>query len=138
MSDPTDFDPTSTPVDVTPDAGDGHVSRPAGVPVFETKRHPYRGLFAAIPLALGVVIILIVTKTIELSLTPMIAAFVIVLVLGTLWGTFGPASKPKGAPPAEPSPPTRQPTRQPTFSPPEPGTPESPSTKSTDWSAPPS
>lgn len=131
MSDPTANDPIGgEPIDVTPDAGAGHATQSPSVPVFETRRHPYRGLFAAIPLALGIVIILLVTKTIELSLTSMIAVFVIVVVLGTLWGAFGPASKPKGMPPAEPHTPAS------TFETPPPGSPDHPATKTTDWSAP--
>lgn len=136
MSDPTtptdDFGSES--VDVTPDAGAGHATQPSAVPVFETKRHPFRGFFAAIPLAIGVVIILLVTKTIELSLTPMIAVFVIVLVLGTLWGAFGPASKPTSMPPAEPTPPNAPGEAQ--FRAPGPTTHDDPPPPPTDWSAP--
>jgi hypothetical protein len=63
-------------------------------------RHPVRAFFWSIPFALGIVLILIVTKTIELSLVTMIVIFVVLMVLGTLWGAFGPARKPKGPPPA--------------------------------------
>ena len=134
MSEHGNFDP-SAPVDVTPDgAAGGAPGGPApATPMYETRRHPFRGLLAAIPLAIGVTIILLVTKTISLSITGIIATMVIVLVLGTLWGTFGPASKPKGLPP---EPPTAPQPPQPQVSTPEPGTPASPSTESTDWSAP--
>lgn len=63
------------------------------------RRRPAVAVLAALPLALGVAVILFVTKVIELSLVAAIVVVVIVLVLGGLWGAFGPARPPKGEPP---------------------------------------
>lgn len=68
-------------------------------PDSELHRHPVRGCCWSLLLGLGVALILVVTKVIELALVPLIVVVATVLVVGTLWGAYGPARAPTGPPP---------------------------------------
>lgn len=96
-SPPSTGPPSTGPASTGPAAASGTPGPDREVPLtsaMRLKRHPYRGLLAAIPLAVGIVTILLVTKVIELSLTPIVVVVVATLLVGTLWGAFGPPSSP--------------------------------------------
>lgn len=66
----------------------------------ELRRHPIRGVLWGLMTGIGLTLVLVITKVIDLDLTMMIVVTVIATLLGVLWSTVGPAKEPKGPPPA--------------------------------------
>lgn len=64
------------------------------------KRHPVRGFLWGLMFGLGLAVVLVITKVINLDLTMMIIVIVLGTLVGIVWSTFGPAKAPKGPPPA--------------------------------------
>jgi hypothetical protein len=63
------------------------------------KKHPIRGLLWGLMFGLGLTLLLVVTKVINLDLITMIIVLAAGTLVGVLWGMFGPAKSPKGPPP---------------------------------------
>jgi hypothetical protein len=63
------------------------------------RRHPIRGILWGIVMGIGLTVVLVVTKVIELDLTMMILVTAIAIVAGVLWSTLAPAKAPEGVPP---------------------------------------
>lgn len=58
-------------------------------------RKPVAGVLWGIVFGLGLALLAVNLKIIELALAPMIVVFVVGVVLGVLWSMFGPAKGPK-------------------------------------------
>ena len=66
----------------------------------ELRRHPIRGVLWGLMMGIGLTLVLVISKVIDLDLTMMIVVTVIAMLAGVLWSTVGPAKQPKGPPPA--------------------------------------
>jgi len=70
----------------------------------DLRRHPFRGLAWGFLGGLGLALVLIVTKVIELAIVPLVLVIVAVMVLGCLWGILAPPKPPSGPVPVEVTP----------------------------------
>lgn len=68
--------------------------------VAELRRHPIRGVLWGLMTGVGLTLVLVVAKVIDLDLTMMIVVTVIATLMGVIWSTVGPAKEPTGPPPA--------------------------------------
>lgn len=69
-------------------------------PATVARRHPIRGALYGILLGVGLALLVIGRKIVNLDSVVPIVLLVVGIVIGIAWGMFAPAKKPKGPPPA--------------------------------------
>ena len=70
----------------------------------DLRRHPFRGLAWGFLGGIGLALVLIVTKVIELAILPLVIVVVVMMLLGLLWGVLAPPKSPKGPVPVKVTP----------------------------------